>query len=74
MVTRRDAWADARQDKGWLAKRPNANVNYGGTDDVVWQTRIGHLLPKPGDQWWEVAPAVDRRALALRVVEAIRDY
>jgi uncharacterized protein DUF4304 len=79
-VVRRDIWA--RAHAAWpsqLSERPAANMDSGALipevdRDKYWHQRIGTLMPKKRDHWWEITSTVDPEAIGRDVVAAIRDF
>jgi hypothetical protein len=51
--------------------RPAPNTRYG---TQIWQRRIGRLLPREQDKWWELGPDTDPQRVAADVIAAIRDF
>jgi hypothetical protein len=74
-VANKQKWADLRaQSKDWsdpYPERPAPSTFYG---KGIWQRRIGDLLPRHADHWWELQPDTDLREIALDVFESVRDF
>ncbi|WP_091074744.1 DUF4304 domain-containing protein [Microlunatus sagamiharensis] len=50
-VISRNEWAQQLQANPHLGARPTPTISYGSWAD---QTRIGMLIPPPGDKWWRI--------------------
>jgi Domain of unknown function (DUF4304) len=70
-VVSRAAWDEARAERPYLKERPSPNSYYG---TFAWQDRIGMLMPRGEDHWWDVVAETDMRDTAASVVEAVRDF
>jgi hypothetical protein len=71
-VVPRVGWARAYDEHPWMGSKPSPN-----TLNVVeggWRSRIGHLLPNPGDRWWWIEPDRPTEPVADEVIAAIRDF
>ena len=66
-----DAWKALRGERPYLPARPAANTRYG---PVVWQRRIGLLMPEGLDRWWTITSTSDLPALAEDVADAIAEH
>ena len=71
-VVPRDAWARAYEEHPWMGSKPRANTLAGVRGG--WWSRIGQLLPNPGDRWWWIEPDRPTEPVADEVIAAIRDY
>lgn len=69
-VVDRAAWAQARLARTFLPERPSANVRQG----VGWMSRIGKLMPRRDDHWWEIRADEPVEPRAAEVVSAITGY
>lgn len=66
-------WDQRREQRPHLPEQPNPNRYY--APNVLWQHRIGHLLPpKPRDVWWQLKDGEPTEAVAHEVIAGVRDH
>ena len=74
-VIRRDVWAKASAAHPWMGARPHSrDSGYAVTDSELpgyWHERIGLLMPRHDDYWWDVDRSTDTKKLAGEIVSAI---
>jgi hypothetical protein len=71
LAASRKLWAEKHaEDPDWYPEPPDANV----LRVEFWNARLGMLLPKGEDRWWEVNPDRLTSPIAQDVVAAIREY
>ena len=79
-VVPRDVWARAHATwPSQLSHRPSPNADSGGLiaegdRDRYWHERIGTVMPRKRDTWWEITPRGDSEATGRAVVDAVRDF
>lgn len=75
VVVRRDVWDKAYAAHSWMGARPHSRTSgYAVSDSELpgfWYERIGLLMPRHDDHWWDVGRATDTKKLATEVVSAI---
>jgi uncharacterized protein DUF4304 len=75
VVVARDVWDKASAAHAWMGARPHSRASgYTVSDSELpgyWYERIGLLMPRHDDYWWEVGRSTDTRRLATEVVTAI---
>ncbi|MFU8873639.1 DUF4304 domain-containing protein [Micromonospora sp. SL4-19] len=70
-VVGRLAWESARRERPHLPKEPSPNTFYG---PLVWNHRIGRLMPSGRDEWWRLDRHSDPDAVGKSVVAALLDH
>jgi Domain of unknown function (DUF4304) len=70
VVSRKD-WDEKRAERPYIGERPSPNTYYG---TFAWQDRIGMLMPRGEDHWWDVLAETDTREVAASVIEAVRGF
>lgn len=71
-VANRAAWDRSRIERPSRPKVPAPNTAYGG--DLIWQRRIGKLLPAGEDHWWWLSAESDWTGVANEVVDAVSQH
>ena len=66
-----DAWRALRAERPYLGPRPAPNTRYG---PVVWERRIGMLMPQARDRWWAVRPDSELPRLADELAAAVAEF
>lgn len=66
-------WNELRKRIPQHPERPNPNVFY--APNILWQRRIGELIPPTfEDTWWQVCAGRPTDGVADQVVAAVRDH
>jgi hypothetical protein len=52
---------------GILSEAPHPSAS------TIW-IRLGHLLPDPGDKWWQIDPEIDSKDVARDLESALMEY
>ena len=71
-MVRKDEWDAAYEEMPFIGRRPSANTQ--APVAAAWYERIGLLMPKRSDVWWELHAGGHREHIAGEVVAAIRDH
>ena len=74
-VIRRDVWDKAYAAHPWMGARPHSrDSGYAVANSELpgyWHERIGLLMSRHDDYWWDVGPSTDTKKLATEIVSAI---
>ena len=63
-------WDEIRASHSYYPERPTAGTHWAAGA----QARIGSLMPKGEDYWWDLYPSTSTDELSTDVLGAIRDY